>query len=369
MKFGLFYELSAPHPHSGASAHKTLQEALEQVRLADEVGFGYVWVVEHHFLNELSVSSAPDLFLTAAAVQTQQIHLGHGIVICVPEVNHPVRLAERAAMLDLLSGGRLEFGTGRSTTWSELGGFGADPDKTKDSWDEYVRTIPKMWTQDRFEYDGDSYWLPQRSILPKPYQTPHPPMWVAVTSKGTEIDAAERGLGALVLSFAGISDQKEKIDRYRERIKTAKPVGSFINNQVGLVNFLFCHEDEEYAITTGRKLATFYQEIAGQNFSVKEIFPTSAYVSNLPSTRLRAELAAPGAKIPPGLCVGTPEQIRQALRSWQELGVDSVNFLINMMDIIPQQDVLDSISLFAREVMPEFDHSVSKKNTPVEVTL
>src|SRR5436190_15374790 len=131
MKFGIFYELSVPRPWERESERKVYMNALEQVRLADELGFDQLWVVEHHFLEEYSHCSAPELFLTACAMQTTRIRLGHGAVVCVPQMNHPIRVAERAAVLDILSGGRLELGTARSSTWTELGGFQVDPDSTK----------------------------------------------------------------------------------------------------------------------------------------------------------------------------------------------------------------------------------------------
>ena len=149
MKFGIFYELSVPRPWDAEAERSVYMNALEQVRLADELGFEQVWAVEHHFLEEYSHCSSPELFLTACAMQTKQINVGHGIVICVPEFNHPIRIAERAAVLDILSGGRLQF-----ATWTELGGFRASPDETKKSWDEFVHCIPKMWTQERFGYEG-----------------------------------------------------------------------------------------------------------------------------------------------------------------------------------------------------------------------
>ena len=124
---------------------------------------------------------------------TQKIRVGHGIVVCVPEFNHPIKIAERTAVLDILSGGRLEVGTGRSATWTELGGFRSDPDITKKSWDEFVRCLPKMWTQETYAYEGEFWSMPERTIIPKVYQQPHPPLWVAVTSPGTELDAADRG--------------------------------------------------------------------------------------------------------------------------------------------------------------------------------
>src|SRR5262252_6129152 len=167
MKFGLFYELSVPRPWTRESERTVYNNALEQVKLADALGFDQVWAVEHHFLEEYSHCSSPELFLTACAMQTENIRVGHGIVTCVPEFNHPIRIAERAAVLDILSGGRLEFGTGRSATWTELGGFRANPDETKKSWDEFVHCLPKMWMQERFSYEGRYFSMPSRAVLPK----------------------------------------------------------------------------------------------------------------------------------------------------------------------------------------------------------
>ncbi len=135
MRFGIFFEIGVPRPFNGGIERRAYEHTLEQARLADELGFDFVWAVEHHFLEEYSHSSAPELLLTAIAMQTDRIRLGHGAVVCVPEINHPIRVAERAAVLDILSGGRLEFGTARSSTWTEVGGFQVDPDTTKKTWD------------------------------------------------------------------------------------------------------------------------------------------------------------------------------------------------------------------------------------------
>ena len=168
MKFGIFYEISVPRPWTPEREKQVYDNCLEQVVLADQLGFDTVWAVEHHFLEEYSHCSAPEIFLTACAMKTQHIRVGHGIAVCVPEINHPIRIAERAAVLDIVSGGRLEFGTGRSATWTELGGFGANPDNTKATWDEFCRAIPKMWTQERYAHDGVAFSMPSRAVLPLP---------------------------------------------------------------------------------------------------------------------------------------------------------------------------------------------------------
>ncbi len=238
MKFGIFYEISVPRPWHRDTEKRVYDNCIEQAILADKLGFDYCWAVEHHFLEEYSHCSAPEIFLTAIAAQTKRIRVGHGINVCVPEINPVIRIAERCAVLDIVSGGRLEVGTGRSATWTELGGFGANPDTTKATWDEYVRVLPKMWTQERFGYQGTYFSMPERAVLPKPYQKPHPPMWVAVTSPGTEIDAAQRGMGALGLTFGSFAEQERKVKAYKDIVHRCEPVGAFVNDTCRCRQFL-----------------------------------------------------------------------------------------------------------------------------------
>ncbi len=357
MKFGIFFEISVPRPWD-ADAEKTVYDrCIEQTVVADQAGFDYVWAVEHHFLEEYSHCSAPEVFLTACAVKTERIRIGQGIAVGGPEINHQVRVAERAAVMDIISGGRYDFGTGRSATWTELGGFRADPDTTKATWDEFVSTIPKMWTQERFSHDGVAYSMPSRAVLPKPYQKPHPPMWVAVTSPGTELDAADRGMGALGLTFVDFSVQEKRTREYRRRIQNCEPVGSRVTDQVAAVNFLFCHEDDAKGIQTGRRLAGTFGYMAAQLVSARENYPGRGYQSFglLPQLRRRPS-ADPGvaADLPPNLCIGDPERCLRMLKGWESTGVDGVNFLLNAGETVPQDEVLASLRLFGKEVMPHF---------------
>ena len=357
MNFGLFYELSVPRPWTRDSERIVYENALEQVRLADELGFDQVWAVEHHFLEEYSHCPAPELFLTACAMLTKRIRVGFGIVVCVPEFNHPIKIAERTAVLDILSKGRVEVGTGRSATWTELAGFNASPDITKKSWDEFVRCLPRMWTSEKFAFEGEFWSMPSRTILPKVYQRPHPPMWVAVTSPGTELDAADRGLGSLGLTFGQFAEQEKRIAEYRRRIQLCEPVGEFVNDQVSTVNFLFCHEDDAAGLKTGRRMADYFNYLATQLISVRETYPSKSYPSLglLPQLRRQATGPDAGEQAGEGLCLGGPERITRALKRWESVGVDRVNFLLNTAETIPQAEVLASLRLFGREVMPAFN--------------
>jgi len=357
MKFGIFFELQVPRPFSPERERQVVENALEQARLADELGFTTVWAVEHHFLEEYSHSSAPELFLTAVAMQTSRIRVGHGAVVCVPEINHPIRVAERAAFLDILSGGRLEFGTARSSTWTEVGGFGADPDDTKKDWDEYVRVLPRMWTEERFSHQGRCFSMPERAVLPKPLQQPHPPLWVTVTSPGTELDAADRGLGCLGVATAGLAEQERRTKEYHRRIQLCEPVGGAVNDRVSTLNFLYCHEDAEVAAERGLLFLGTFGMLNAHLLFTREAYPTSAYQSlaNLaPSAARKGASPGEGPKVPEGMCLGDPNQIIQAVKRWESVGVDQVNFLLNSVEVLPQEQVLESLRLFAREVMPAF---------------
>ena len=374
MKFGIFFELSVPRPFLPSNERLVYENALEQVRLADELGFSTAWAVEHHFLEEYSHCSAPELFLTACAMQTRNIRVGHGAVVCVPEMNHPIRVAERAAVLDLLSGGRLEFGTARSSTWTELAGFQVDPDHTKKTWDEFVRAIPKMWTEARYAHDGVCFSMPERAVLPKPLQRPHPPMWVTVTSPGTELDAAERGIGALGVATAGFAEQERRTREYHRRVQLCDPVGGAVNDRVATLNQLFCHEDIQEAARWGNGLINAFGLANAHLLFTREAYPTRAYglLGNLAagaSARKKVtEDPGVGARLPEGSAIGDPERITAIIKQWESIGIDEINFFLNALEVIPQNKVLDSMRLFAAEVMPHFADQVPAKSAPAPVS-
>jgi alkanesulfonate monooxygenase SsuD/methylene tetrahydromethanopterin reductase-like flavin-dependent oxidoreductase (luciferase family) len=292
-------------------------------------------------------------------MQTQRIRIGHGAVVCVPQINHPIRVAERAAVLDILSGGRLEFGTARASTWTELGGFEVDPDTTKVSWDEYVHLLPRLWTQERAAYRGATVSMPERPVLPKPVQDPHPPMWVTVTTPGTELDAADRGMGCLGVAAAGYLEQERRTREYRKRIEQCDPVSSIVNDQVTTLNYMYCHEDDAVANSVGGRMFQTFMLLNGHLLWAREVYPTAAYQS-------LANLAPGGGggrgsesprerrAVPDGVAVGDPDRIVRAVKVWEEVGVDGINFVLNAAEVIDHAAVLASLRLFAAEVMPAF---------------
>jgi len=238
VRFGLFYEHQLPRPHAPGAEEKLLRDALEQVELADRVGLHSVWEVEHHFLEEYSHSSAPEVFLAAASQRTQRIRLGHGIVQLPPGYNHPARVAERIATLDLVSGGRVEFGTGESSSQSELGGFGIDRELKRAQWEEALDVSTRLLVEEPFTgHQGRFLSVPPRNLVPKPKQKPHPPLWVACSRRETILLAARKGSGALSFSFVEPEEARVWVDDYYALIQSeaCQPAGYAVNPNVSVV--------------------------------------------------------------------------------------------------------------------------------------
>lgn len=221
MKFSLIYEAQTTDA-SREGDHRVFREIVEQAILAEEMGFDTVWCVEHTSLTNYAHMSAPETFLAYLAGRTMRIGLGHGVICLPPAMNHPIKVAERVAMLDILSGGRVHFGVGKGASQQEAGAFGYDLAELQAMIDESMYLIPKMFMQDEIEHDGTYIKIPKCSIHPKPFQDPHPPMYMACSSDDSLLRAGQRGLGALVLGFGGPDEVAKKNALYREAWKTRK---------------------------------------------------------------------------------------------------------------------------------------------------
>jgi len=254
MRFGIFYEHQLPRPWEPDSEHRLLKDALEQIELADRLGFDYVWEVEHHFLEEYSHSSAPEVFLAAASQRTSRIRIGHGIVQLPFGFNHPARVAERIATLDLVSDGRVDFGTGESSSEMELGGFGVRRANKRAEWIEALDVVTRLMVEEPFAgHSGPGLSMPPRNLVPKPLQKPHPPLWVACSRRETIHLAATKGIGALSFSFIEADEARHWVDDYYSTIasEACVPGGFAVNANLACVLPFMCHPDEETAIARG----------------------------------------------------------------------------------------------------------------------
>jgi alkanesulfonate monooxygenase SsuD/methylene tetrahydromethanopterin reductase-like flavin-dependent oxidoreductase (luciferase family) len=388
MKFGLFYEHQLPRPWTEDSERKLLQDALDQVELADKIGLHTVWEVEHHFLEEYSHSSAPEVFLAAASQRTRNIRLGHGIVQTPPPFNHPARVAERIATLDLVSNGRVDFGTGESSSEAELGGFRIDPALKREMWQEGLEVALRCLTETPFTgYQGRFVEMPPRNVVPKPVQKPHPPVWVACSRRETILLAAEKGIGALTFAFIDPEEARHWVaDYHRTMAEKGCAIGRAVNPNVACVTTFMCAPTEDEALERGLEGSNFFGYSLAHYYVFGEHRPGvtdvwSEFRERRDLMGFSADIAAAadqdrlgariGAAVADGLrgAVGTPDQIREFLLRYEEAGVDQVIF-VSQAGRNRHEDIMESLELFGREVLPEFlerdEHATAEKAKRLE---
>ncbi len=373
MRFGIFYEHQLPRPWHEDSERQLIQGALDQVELADQLGIEYVWEVEHHFLEEYSHSSAPEVFLAACSQRTQHIRLGHGIILTAPHYNHPARTAERVAMLDLVSNGRVEFGSGESGSIAELGGYQIDPPLKRPMWREGLEVALRCMTETPFTgYDGTYVSMPPRNVVPKPVQKPHPPLWVACSRRETILLAAQAGIGALTFAFIDPEEARTWVSDYEQTLAdSCVPIGKAVNPQLACVTPMMLHPDERTAIARGLEGGNFFgyslshyylfgdhrpgQTNVWEEFQQKRRemgYDPEAAVA-LQQERLAAKVEAAGGNAGLRGAVGTPEQLREYLRRYEEAGVDQVIFVMQAGKN-RHEHIMEALELFGKEVLPEF---------------
>ncbi len=349
MKFGVFYEHQLPRPWTENSEYQLFQDSLTQIELADRLGYDYAWVVEHHFLEEYSHSPAPEVFLGAASQRTKKIRLGHGVIQLT--TNQPHRVAEKVATLDLLSGGRVELGMGEAAGPAELHPFGVRVRDKRERWEEAVRAIMPMFTQDSSEFHGTYYDFPARNVVPKTLQKPHPPLWVACSNIQTIAKAGEWGMGALGFSFVSPDAAKAWVHRYYNTLlhRPGRLADYQANPNIAIVNGFMCAPTDAEAVELAAGW-TFFIFALGYYGRKGVDAPGKGDLWRDYQTWRGTEKAQQALRT--GL-IGSPETIRRKLRQFEEAHVDQV-ILLNQAGKTTHTAICDSLEMFAREVMPEF---------------
>ncbi len=357
MKIGLFYELQTPRPWDAESEQRVVREALDQIELADEIGIDYVWAVEHHFLEEYCHCSAPEVFLAAASQRTRRIRLGHGIVHTPPPINHPARVAERVAMLDQVSQGRVEFGSGEGASEIEFGAFGLDRQSKHEAWEEGFRAAVGMLAEGSYAgVEGKYVQFPRRSVVPKPYQKPHPPLWMACNRKEKIIEAASLGLGALNFSFGVKPGLSGKYVRdYWEQVEAGyEPLGVVPNFNLAIVTGFMCAAKREEALEGFREMQ-FFMHCLATYFRPGSEWPDAVNLresfgdgSKVPADEYGYDRSDPGSL---GI-FGDPASVRRDLLAYDASGVDQV-ILVAQVGALPHEKIMTSLELLGREVLPE----------------
>lgn len=348
MKFGVFFELQNPRPWSEGCELQLYQEALDQAELADRIGIQYCWAQEHHFLEEYSHSTAPEVFLSAVSQRTERIRLGHGICLMPPKYNHPARIAERVSALDLVSRGRVEWGTGESSSRIELEGFGVDFVEKRSMWAEALRETCLMMSCTPYPgHVGRYFSMPARNVVPKPAQKPHPPVWVACTNRDTMKLAARLGLGALTFAFMDASEARWWVEEYYEIFeREVRPIARSVNPNIAMLGGLMCRPNGEEARRMGLK---------GQQFFKYGLAHYYRFGSHIPGRTNIWENFENAPKEPmAGIAgVGSPAEVTDAFAALEEAGVDQV-ILLQQAGGYRHEDIMDSLQLFGNEVLPQF---------------
>ena len=357
MEFGIFVQghLPGPAAHDRAAEHRAFIQEIDYVVCADRNNWKYAWFSEHHALPEYSHLSASETFMGFCAARTSRIHLGSGIFNLSPRACHPVRNAERAAMLDHLTEGRFELGTGRGAGSHEVGTFNIhNTSSTRSEWDEVVWELPRMWAQYDYTFQGKHFALDvPHNILPKPYGSSHPPMWVACGNPPTYEKAGRHGIGALGFNFSTIHEMTPMIDAYKQgAAECDNPVGEYVNNNVMITNAVLCYEDGQksrrLACDPRRGYLLSLVQLYHDTFPHREGFPTWPN----PTPAMSPEAVEPVIKSGLMLC-GDPEEVIGQLRIYEATGVDQVSF--GFPGALNYDDTLELIETFGKHVIPEFD--------------
>ena len=355
--------------------YKIFTDIVEQVMLAEELGFDTIWAVEHTALSYYAHMSAPETFLAYIAGRTKRIGIGHG-VICLPvQMNHPVKVAERCATLDILSNGRLHVGFGKGGTQQESGTFGYDIKALPPMISEAMRVVPRVWLDDPFEYHGEFIDVPARPIHPKPLQKPHPPLYMACTHDESIIDAGKRGIGALVLGFGGPEQVAAKNAKYR-----AAYAGRKREDQVGerptehlaaLCPTVVLDDDGPRARRIGLRGQRFFMESISHWASAGAMpLPdpstwaddlatttgdgTSVISASIGSELVTVDFADPAlAMLNPNHAYGTVSDCIGYVTRLIEAGADEILFL-NQMGTVPQDVMMETVRSIGTHVIPYF---------------
>lgn len=373
MKFSMIFEAQLSHP-TREREHQVIRDCVDQAVLAEEMGFDRVWAVEHHALRWYAHMSAPETFLPYVAAKTDRIRLGHGVV-CMPfGYNHPVRAAERAAMLDILSGGRLDLGAGRGATLQEMSLCGVEPSETYAQVEEALRMIGHIWLEDEFEWHG-LLDIEPHPVLPRPVQLPHPPLYMACTKQATVELAADYGIGALVLGFAGVDEVAHLNRLYRDAIERRtgeRFVATQVNDHFSALCPTIVLDDADEALRIGARGQRFFAESiahwygAGPEPAQDTEDDDNVAAIAVDAERMVAKLHEANIPVRPSAlgtynvnhAYGTVEHAVDYVERLEEAGADEIMCLIQM-GTVPQEVCLETIRQWGDHVIPRFRSRVT----------
>ena len=347
MKFALFYEIPVARPWSRTSELDAYQAVIEQAVRADELGWHSFWSVEHHFLEEYSHCSNPEVLYGAIASRTERLRIGYGVRLVPRPYNHPVRTAESVAVLDLVSNGRVEFGTGRSSTRVEMEGFGIHPDETRGMWREGLEHVIGCWTNDEYEFDGEYWSMPRRRVLPKPVQEPHPPVWAATGSESGHRMMGQLGLGLLSFSVGTPPEElARRIGIYREGVaECTEPLTGVVHDEAACFTMVNCAPTRERSHEIARESFEWYpRQSASLVASVPKWldemaageYGTYDYLQGAVEAESVLDQVSFDTLLDVGACIaGDPDDVVEQVKAYEATGADLLLCLVNPYKIAP----------------------------------
>ena len=364
MDLSLLYEFDVPQPWDGEhpwgqrmAERRVYKENIEQIVLADKMGFDTVWCVEHHFRENRSHMPSNEVVLGALSQITSNIKLGFGVALMPHEFIHPARVAEKVATVDVLSGGRAVWGMGRSTPMEQLA-FGVEIARTKEKMCAAARTVVGMWAEEYYEEHSEYLDFPKRMVTPKPWQDPHPPAWMAASGESSAIMAGENGLGLLCFSIMQpLSKLKPVIDAYRDAQKRAKPLTSVHTDRVGIYTLVHCAEsrDDFESNRLWDSMWWWYKGLAEFHlkWEMAHLTPEQqAAAFPLMEKQAKGEFDITQFDKEDMVIVGTPDECLEKFLKYDALGVDELLCYLNF-GYLPHEAVMKSVELLGTRIIPE----------------
>jgi alkanesulfonate monooxygenase SsuD/methylene tetrahydromethanopterin reductase-like flavin-dependent oxidoreductase (luciferase family) len=342
----MFFELQLPRPWNEGDEYRLFQNALETAEIGDRIGVACCWAQEHHFLEEYSHSTAPEVFLAAVSQRTKRMRIGHGVALMAPGYNHPARIAERIATLDLVSGGRVEWGTGESSSRIELEGFELNYVDKRQMWLESLRETTKLISREPYMgYRGKYFSMPARNIVPKPVQRPHPPLWVACTNRDTVRLAARLGLGALTFAFMNKGEARFWVEEYYEIFRNeCEPIGQTVNPNIAMLAGVMCDEDGDRARQKGLRGQQFFK------WALAHYYRNGIHTPGRTNLWEEFQLVEPEPMAGVG-GIGTPDDVLAHFEEFEEAGVDQL-IMLQQAAGYQHEDICHSLELLGQQVLP-----------------
>jgi alkanesulfonate monooxygenase SsuD/methylene tetrahydromethanopterin reductase-like flavin-dependent oxidoreductase (luciferase family) len=370
VKLDVLYEVDAPkpwgrpHPYGQRDAERrAYREAVEQIRLADKVGFNTIWAVEHHFREGRSHLPSPEVLLGHLSGVTEQIGLGFGVTLTPFGFTPPQRIAEKVATVDVLSGGRVQWGTGRSTPMEQTA-FGVDREKSRDDWAEAIQIVCGMWREEYFEYESERFTFPKRMVTPKPWQDPHPPCWMAATSNSSAEVAGRNGLGLLSFSIMQpLETMAAQVTAYRAAQLEAVPLTGVTTNKVAAYTLVHVRDEKNPADKrVWDSVAWWYKNLA--QFTLDWELPhlskeEQATAFPLLNPLIEGDVPIETFDAADMIVIGDVDTCVRKMKHYADLGIDELICYVQW-GFLEHQDILRTIEVLGKEVIPELAKYVPK---------